>query len=135
MRIFLDANILFFASRATGFIRTLLKMLEGQGHVLIADAYVAEEARRNLAAKCPLEALDVLDALLMRCEHGATQTRSTMAVDLGWLPEKDRPVLLAAIARHCDILVTGDKAHFGPAFGRTHGGVLICSPAQLFERL
>jgi len=48
-----------------------------------------------------------------------------------WLPEKDRPVLLAAIACHCDVLVTGDPTHFGPGFGRDFEGMKVVSPAQL----
>ncbi len=49
MRIFLDANILFSAARADGAVRQLLALCEDRGHELWADAYVLEEARRNLA--------------------------------------------------------------------------------------
>ena len=48
-----------------------------------------------------------------------------------WLPEKDRPVLLAAIALRCDALVTGDKTHFGIGYGQNFAGVTLYQPAQL----
>jgi hypothetical protein len=51
---------------------------------------------------------------------------------IDWLPEKDRPVLAAAIASQCDVLLTGDKRHFGKGFGRSFGGVWVHSPASLF---
>ena len=51
VRIFLDANVLFSAAKSDGFVSRLLDFLMAEGHVLCADGYVAEEARRNLAAK------------------------------------------------------------------------------------
>jgi hypothetical protein len=50
------------------------------------------------------------------------------------LPAKDPPVL-AAIHRNCGALVTGDRAHFGPLYGRTIQGVTIHSPRSLAEAL
>jgi hypothetical protein len=35
-----------------------------------------------------------------------------------WLPEKDRPVLLAAMVLACDVLVTGDSTHFWSGYGK-----------------
>ena len=34
------------------------------------------------------------------------------------LPAKDRPIFLAAVEAHATHLLTGDRAHFGPYFGR-----------------
>ena len=135
LRVFLDANILFSACRSDGAIRALLHLLEEQGHVLVADAYVAAEARRNLSAKAPHASLAVLDALLARVALGSVQAQPRPSPDLGWLVDKDRPVLLAAIHLHCQVLVTGDKAHFGMAYGKSFQGVRVCSAAQLFELL
>jgi predicted nucleic acid-binding protein len=44
------------------------------------------------------------------------------------LPEKDRPVLMAAILIKADYLITGDSTHFGKYFGQTINGVKICRP-------
>jgi len=46
------------------------------------------------------------------------------------LPEKDRPILLAAIRAHATHLLTGDKQHFGPLYGQSISGVLILRPAD-----
>ena len=67
VRIFLDANVLFSAARSDGVVRRLLNDLVAAGHVLCADGYIAEEARRNLAAKAP-QALTRLAPLLDRVE-------------------------------------------------------------------
>jgi hypothetical protein len=45
----------------------------------------------------------------------------------------DQPVLLAAIRLNCDVLVTGDRTHFGPGYGRAFEGVTIHSPRSLAE--
>ena len=52
-----------------------------------------------------------------------------------WLPDKDQPVLAAAIRLRCDVLVTGDRTHFGAGYGRTFDGVTIHSPRLLAEVL
>jgi predicted nucleic acid-binding protein len=41
------------------------------------------------------------------------------------LPEKDRPVLMAAISAKADYLITGDMLHFGKYFGRSIMGVKV----------
>ena len=132
MRIFLDANILFSAARADGAVRQLLALTEAAGHELWADAYVFEEARRNLAAKTP-SGLPVLNAMAGRIKIGGMSADNSLLPDMVNLPEKDRPVLAAAIRHHCDILVTGDRTHFGQLYGKTIQGVSVLSPAMLAE--
>ncbi|EXI72097.1 MAG TPA: PIN domain-containing protein [Candidatus Accumulibacter sp.] len=134
MRVFLDANILFSAAKSDGAVRTMLQLLVDQGHDCRADAYVAAEARRNLTAKGP-EALDAFDALLSQLQIAAAAPIAEQSGELDWLPEKDRPVLAAAVRLGCDVLVTGDRTHFGPGYGQTFGGVTIHSPRSLVERL
>lgn len=132
MRVFLDANILFSAAKSSGAVRELLRLLEEQGHECWADAYVAAKARRNLVVKGP-QAVEVLDALLLRLQVAAAAPARVAASELAWLPEKDRPVLAAAIRLGCDVLVTGDRTHFGRAYGKQFGSVTIHSPRSLAE--
>ena len=135
MRIFLDANILFSAAQSDGAVRRLLYLLHTDGHALVADAYVATEAKRNLAAKAGPEAAAYLDALLSKIEVNGASAHAAPRSVADWLPEKDRPVLLAAIACRCQALVTGDRSHFGAGYGQSFDGVTIYSPAQLARGL
>ncbi len=134
MRIFLDANILFSAAKSDGAVRALLRLLVERGHTCCADGYVITEARRNLAAK-GAEALVVLDALLPHLHLAEGVPGPAPASEVEWLPEKDRPVLAAAMRLRCDVLVTGDRTHFGAGHDRSFGGVTILSPRMLAERL
>jgi uncharacterized protein len=134
MRVFLDANILFSAAKSDGAVRSLVRLLVERGHECWADAYVVEEARRNLVAKGP-EALKVLDALLSHLSVAAAALPAAEVADVAWLPEKDRHVLAAAIRLGCGALVTGDRTHFGAGYGRSFGGVTVHSPRSLAERL
>lgn len=134
MRIFLDANILFSAAKSAGAIRTMLGLLIKSGHECRADVYVIEEARRNLAAKSP-EGLPVLEKLLKQIKIAGAHPHLSGSKALLALPEKDRPVLDAAIRLQCDALVTGDKTHFGRLYGKNIEGVAIHSPRSLAEAL
>lgn len=134
MRVFLDANVLFSAAKSDGAVRLLLERLLKAGHECCVDGYVTEEARRNLAAKAPGGLAD-LEALLPRLRAQAAQPADA-ALEAGLpLPEKDRPVLAAAIRQGCAALVTGDRSHFGALYGKTLRGVAIHSPRSLAEAL
>ena len=135
LRIFLDANILFSAAQSDGAVRRLLYLLHADGHALVADTYVATEARRNLAAKAGADAGAYLEALLSSIELNGVAAHPALTAIADWLPDKDRPVLQAAIASRCQALVTGDKTHFGAGYGQSFAGVTIYSPAQLAAQL
>ena len=134
MRIFLDANILFSAGKSGGAMRAFLVYLKSSGHILVADGYVVGEAKRNLEAKFPI-ALKDFEEVLKQVE-ASTGTCGSLPVEIApELPEKDRPVLAASIYHQCQILLTGDKTHFGLLYGRTIEGVEIQSPASFAIKL
>ena len=135
MRIFLDANILFSASKSVGAVHALLHLIVAQKHALIADEYVVAEARRNLSAKADAASVKRLDAWLKKIEVAPISFNAVGTSDTAWLPEKDRPVLAAAIRLKCDALVTGDVTHFGAGFSKPFGGVVLYSPRMLYEKL
>ena len=134
MRIFLDANILFSAAKSDGAVLQLLGRLIAARHECWADAYVVEEARRNLAVKAP-ERLPALEKLLARLHLAGAHPALTALEAAPQLPEKDRPVLAATIRLGCEALVTGDRSHFGALYGKKPGGVAIHSPRSLAELL
>jgi|SRR5580704_12720 predicted nucleic acid-binding protein len=135
MRIFLDANILFSAAKSAGAIRQLLTtLLQAAGHECWIDGYVLDEARRNLAAKVPAGSA-ILEALLPRLHLATHQAADAALAARLPLVEKDRPVLLAAIAARCAVLITGDRTHFGKLYGKTIQGVAVHSPRSVAEEL
>ena len=50
------------------------------------------------------------------------------------LPDKDKPILLAAIKERATHLITGDVRHFGPYSGKAVEGILILSPADYVRK-
>ena len=134
MRIFLDANILFSAAKTDGATRRLLGLLRAAGHECWADGYVLEEARRNLVAKAP-DGVHALEAIVAGIRVGEAHPADTGQAFSTKLPEKDRPVLAAAVRLGCEALVTGDRSHFGALYGKTVAGVVIHSPRSLAEAL
>jgi predicted nucleic acid-binding protein len=134
MRIFLDANILFSAAKSAGAVRELLDSLLRQGHECWADGYVVEEARRNLVAKA-YGAEAELQRLLQRVQVAQVQPSGALPEEALVLPEKDQPVMAAAVRNSCDVLLTGDRTHFGAWFGKRIAGVAIHSPRSLADAL
>lgn len=130
MRIFLDANILFSAAKSAGAVHSLVAQLRNAGHTLVVDAYVIGEAKRNLETKFPKTCGD-FESILLKMEAMSGVCPALPDGIASDLPQKDRPVLAAAIHHRCEILMTGDKAHFGSLYGQTIHGVTIHSPASL----
>ncbi len=95
-----------------------------------------EEARRNLETAGQLK---VLDKLLRQVEICAAAAELAAAAEpfsfkaTIRIPEKDRPILLAAIAAGASDLLTGDVTHFGPYFGKLIEGVMIIPPGDYKE--
>ena len=95
---------------------------------LVTHPLIWAEAERNLRAKRAVW----LPGLAWLRRH-VTLNLAMAACPPHLLPDKDGPVLGAAIASHCDYLVTGDRTHFGKLSGRTIHGVAIVSPRMLAE--
>ena len=52
------------------------------------------------------------------------------AIETARLPEKDQPILLAAVGAEATHLITGDFTHFGPYYDKKLVGVLVLTPAD-----
>ena len=122
---FLDANILYSAAhRPNAGLRRLWDLPDVE---LLTSAYPVEEARRNLHG--PEQRAD-LDRLLQAVSIVVVAPLDRPIIGSVQLPEKDRPILLAAIEAQATHLLTGDFSHFGSSYGHTIEGVLILPPAQ-----
>jgi predicted nucleic acid-binding protein len=122
-RLFLDANVLFSAAYRAG--AGLLQLWKLQDVRLYSSRYALEEARVNLTDEAQRTRLNRLSEKVLIFEAAQQKLPRGIA-----LPEKDTPILLAAIEARCTHLLTGDVRHFGPHFGKKIEGVAILLPGE-----
>jgi len=122
-RLFLDANILFSAAYRPAAGLAQLWRLEDV--VLCSSWYAVEEARINLAENAQRRRLARLVKHLELFDAGPRELPSGVS-----LPEKDVPILFAAMEAHATHLITGDVRHFGPYFGKQIEGILVLLPGE-----
>lgn len=122
-RVFLDANIFFSIAYGSPGLERLMALAKKAKYELIASRYVIEEAKRNLNRR---EQHDALKRLLSDVRI-VPEADPTLPCPVA-LPDKDRPVLMAALACQADYLVTGDITHFGEHFGKSIQGLVVCPP-------
>jgi predicted nucleic acid-binding protein len=127
-RLFLDANILFSAAYRPN--AGLLMFWKLKNVVLCSSHYALEEARINLEQDVQKRRLEKLAKVIEFFDPIALGP--PRKVDL---PEKDVPILLAAIAARSTHLVTGDVHHFGRYFGKTIEGMLVLPPGDYLRRI
>ena len=134
MLLFLDANILFAAAISPEGRAQAIFVLSGAGYgTLVTSGFAAEEARRNVQRKYP-EAQARLGELLSRCRMVPEGPPAQVAWAGDVLPAKDAPIL-AAVEVGAELLVTGDRSHFGALYGRTFGSTEVVSLAEGLARL
>ena len=129
-RLFLDANVLFSAAYGSQGLLQFWKLARKKAVLLLTSTYAVEEARRNLDR--PDQERRLRKLLVDVTIVAETGPEISCPVSL---PEKDRPVLLAAIQARATHFVTGDIRHFGPYRLRQVGGVLICTPRDYLNQL
>lgn len=122
-RLFFDANVLFSAAYRPN--AGLLRLWKLKNVVLCSSHYALEEARINLADEDQQARLITLSGSLNLFEAGPGLLPRGIS-----LPEKDAPILLAAIAADATHLLTGDVRHFGPCFGKKVEGIAVGLPGE-----
>jgi len=127
--LFLDANILISAAWKEG--SEIAQIWRMERVRLVTSNFVMGEVQRNLHQVAQIERLRVL----MRRVRILTFERLPDIAETVELPEKDRPVLAGAIQAKADHLVTGDKRHFGPLYGKSVRGVRITATSELLALL
>jgi len=136
MLVFLHANMLFSAAWKDDSDSALLFDLTGaQFCELITSRLAVEEARRNMAYKRPARQL-ALERLVVQTRVGnePAETYLTAAREHG-LPDKDMPILAAAMTQRADLLVTGDRRDFGHLYGSSPGEVQVINLVWAIKRL
>ncbi len=122
-RLFLDANVLF--SAAYKIDARLLPLWKLRSLTLCSSHYALQEARINLRGEDQWTRLTELSAALQLFEAGQTSLPPGII-----LPEKDVPILLAAIEARATHLLTGDVQHFRAYFGKKINGIAIMRPGE-----
>jgi uncharacterized protein len=125
-RLFLDANILFSAAYMRG--AGLLRFWQLKNVFLCSSQYAVDEARLNLSKEDQRRRLLRLVTSIHLSEAGTNEFPAGLV-----LPEKDKPIFLAAIQARATHLITGDVRHFGPYFGKSFGGILILLPSTYLK--
>lgn len=126
-RLFLDANILFSAAYQAGARLQIFWKIKDV--MLCSSQYAVEEARANLENESQKSRLT---RLLWRVELSDAGPREFAGGSR--LPEKDVPILLGAMEARATHLISGDRRHFAPYFGKKIEGILICSPSGYLKR-
>jgi predicted nucleic acid-binding protein len=125
--LFLDANVLYSAAYRQE--SRLGRFWTLPGVELVTSAYAIEEARRNLARAEQVEWLDVLAGGLRIVHERGTWALPRDVI----LPDKDRPILAAAVISGATHLITGDQAHFGVWYGQLLCGIRVLRPAAYLD--
>jgi uncharacterized protein len=122
-RLFLDSNVLFSAAYrpAAG----LLRVWRLPDVTLCSSRYALEEARSNLNEEDQQKRLRKLSEKIHLFEAPHRELPRGIS-----LPEKDVPIVLAAIDARCTHLLTGDIRHFGQYLGKRIEGVAIVLPGE-----
>ena len=127
-RLFLDATVLFSAAYRPR--AGLLRLWKLKNVTLCSSQYALEEARINLTDEVQRgrltrlsRSIHLFDATPRELPHGIS------------LPDKDAPVLLAAIEAKATHLITGDAKHFGNLFGKKVMSIMILPPGRYLNSL
>lgn len=138
MRLFLDANILFLAGYSpTSPVHDLLALAHAGRCELVTSRFALEEARRNLLAKGPPNAVVALDAAIevIACVPEAAPAARAQAAGAALTDPDDVPILAAAIQCRAAVLVTGDRRAFGRLFRTSFGNVEILRLRDALHRI
>ena len=76
-----------------------------------------------------------LEVLLSTCQIVSEGSPERVTWARQFLPAKDAPILAAAVAVRADVLVTGDRAHFGALYDRRFESTKVISLAAALDRL
>lgn len=126
MRVFLDSSVLLSACGSEKSLSRLVTELAAErGWYLVSAAYCRAETSRNLG----------------KIGSNARQRWPDIETKVEWVPNaltskrpllliatKDKPVLISALAAHCEVLLTLDKTDFGILLGTEVYGMKVSTP-------
>jgi predicted nucleic acid-binding protein len=128
VRVFLDADVLFSMALGGPVFNAILEVAKRDRLHLLTSAFCYLEAWRNVELKVP-EKRQALEGILKRVRL----VPEAWMADL--LPEKDVPVLAAAVAARATHLLTGDLRHFAPLMAREDLPLRVLTPGDFVRRV
>jgi putative PIN family toxin of toxin-antitoxin system len=130
VKVALDTNVLASALGTRGLCADLMRVVLTE-HVLVTGEWILAELRRNLAKKFRLpKALIEEYGAMLRAQ--AVTIAEVKKVEVVGVDAGDARVLGEALARHADILVTGDQQPLALA---DRAPLPILSPRQFWDLL
>jgi predicted nucleic acid-binding protein len=131
MRAFLDAHVHFSAAnRDRSGLLVFFDLARASLLELTTSAFAVEEATRNIALKRPERTAHCARLAAELAFAPKPSTEHIAIAQATGLPPKDTPILAAALAAEADLLITGDRTHFGPLYGRTIGRLTVHRPTD-----
>lgn len=127
MKLFLDTSVLLAGcASTTGASSEIFRRAKSQGWSLIITPYVIVEVETNLVDLTP-EAQSRWETLRPSLDLHDDIFTVDRPVIFG--PAKDRPIIFGALA-WADVLLTLDRADFGPIMGKAFYGLRILTPGM-----
>jgi len=117
VKVFLDSNVLFSTTFGSEPFLLLWEIARAGKLQLVTSAYCNTEALDNLRHKRP----DAVDRYgkLMEIVGEVPDGQDKLEWARRFVPNKDAPVLAAAVAAGAEVLVTGDLKHFAVLMDRS----------------
>jgi predicted nucleic acid-binding protein len=126
LRVFLDTNVIISATRLES--SRFLHLWQMVNVTLVISPYVVMEMLEHVQGAALLR----FERLVQQMER--VEDAPAMELPLGVaVVEKDMPVLASAVLSRVDVLLTGDKKHFGHLYGQTVENVAIMPPGLFLE--
>lgn len=131
MRLLLDTSVILAAcGSSTGASADVIRWAEPNAWSLLMTPYIAGEVEANLPDLPPIA---LREWVRVRTLIEIVEDVLTLDRPVVFEPAKDRPVLFSALA-WADVLLTLDRADFGPLFGGRFYGLDITSPGAFLIR-
>ena len=111
-------------------MRGLLRLWKLKRITLISSLYALEEARINLTDDVQRDRLTRLSRSIDFFDVPSSDLPQGVS-----LPDKDAPIVLAAIEGKATHLITGDIRHFGPYFGKKIQSILVLPPGNYLKKI
>jgi hypothetical protein len=120
--VFLDSNVVYSAARSA--FSPFHRFWELSYLELLTSPHSLGEIRQNYESPDHEQRAEKLIARMRM----VSDRPDLLLPDGIVLPEKDKPIYLAALGAGADYLITGDKKHFSAYFNRSRMGLTVMEP-------